>query len=361
MRITLFILTALFLVVPTRGFAQYPFGKNKVSYTKKDWKVLETENVDIYYYPDEQVLVEFIAPVVEDTYQEFAEYFRVEFRERVPVVFYGTHYDFQETNIIPSLISEYTGGFTDLIKGRIAIPFTGSMADLRHVVRHEMVHAFMLEKLAQVMQGARKFNYAHPPLWFVEGMAEYVAFPEGDNRGHMFVRDALVHGKLLDLANIWRIEGSFMMYKQGESIVRYMAANWGDEAIVEILENWWKADSFNLVLGETLNTSLPELSDGYINWARRRYYPTLLTAEFAPDTGDQLTRKRSFHSRPTATLTSEGEPGCICPRRSRRCRQPLPAGRRRSRPFARTVAGRKQSQRQVRVDPCLSQQDRSTR
>ena len=106
MRRILLIITAVLLVVPTSGLAQYPFGKNKISYQKKNWRVLETEHVDIYYYPSEQTLVTFIAPMVEATYQEYAEYFGVEFRTRMPVVFYGTHYDFQQTNIIRSLISE---------------------------------------------------------------------------------------------------------------------------------------------------------------------------------------------------------------------------------------------------------------
>ena len=57
------------------------------------------------------------------------------------------------------LISEYTGGFTDLMKGRIAVPANGSYSNLRHVVRHEMVHAFMLEKLHQVMDNRGKYSY----------------------------------------------------------------------------------------------------------------------------------------------------------------------------------------------------------
>jgi hypothetical protein len=95
--------------------AQYPFGKNKVSYTKKDWKVLQTGNVDIYYYPNEEALVSFVAPIVQETFVEFSELFGIEFRDRLPLVFYSSHYDFQQTNIVPSLISEYTGGFTDLV------------------------------------------------------------------------------------------------------------------------------------------------------------------------------------------------------------------------------------------------------
>ncbi len=80
-----------------------------------------------------------------------AEYFDLEFDRPLPLVFYSSHYDFQQTNIIPSLISDYTAGFTDLAKGRIAIPFSGSLWEFRHVIRHEMVHAFMLEKLGHVL------------------------------------------------------------------------------------------------------------------------------------------------------------------------------------------------------------------
>lgn len=306
-RKTLLILVLAVLLSPDMGWAQYPFGKNKVSYSHKDWKVLQTDHVDIYYYPSEQNIVAFIAPLVEQTYGEFARRFNLEFRDRLPLVFYSSHYDFQQTNIIRSLISEYTGGFTDLVKGRIAIPFTGSMWELRHVVRHEMVHAFMLEKLAQVMSAQGRFNYSHPPLWFVEGMAEYFARRHADSQSHMFVRDALLHGRLLDMANIWRIEGSFMMYKQGESIVRYIATNFGDDAVVQILENWWTADQFGLVLKKTIGLDLFELGDAYVKAAKRKYYPAIMYGQFAPDAGKQLTSPRTFHSRPTASLGEDGQ------------------------------------------------------
>ena len=213
------VVAAAGLLLPSTGLAQYPFGKNKVNYTKRDWKVMQTDHVDIYYYPNEHNLVAFVAPIVEETFVEFSEIFNLEFRDRLPLVFYSSHYDFQQTNIIPSLISEYTGGFTDLIKGRIAIPMTGSLWQLRHVIRHEMVHAFMLEKMAVVMSEQGHFTYTHPPLWFVEGLAEYLAAREANTESHMFVRDGLIHGRLLDLVNIWRIEGSFMMYKEGEAVV----------------------------------------------------------------------------------------------------------------------------------------------
>ena len=256
---------------PVSARAQYLYGKNKVTYNHRDWKVLKTEHVDIYHYPDEENLVRYVAPLVEATFLEFEERFDLEFEKRLPFVFYKTHYAFQETNILPQLISEYTGGFTDLMKGRIAVPFTGSYGDFRHVARHEMVHAFMLEKIRVVMKEAGKYTYPPPPLWFIEGIAEYFANAPQNARSHMFVRDALVHDRLLPLDQLWRIQGSFMMYKQGEAVVNYIANSFGEEAIVQILENWWRSDNFTLILKATIGVDLLELSDGFIKHAKRRY------------------------------------------------------------------------------------------
>lgn len=295
------------LLVPAAAGAQYPFGKNKVIYSNKDWKVLQTEHVDIYHYPNEANLIKYVAPLVEETFLEYSALFKIEFSRRLPFVFYSSHYDFQQTNILPYLISEYTGGFTDLIKGRIAVPFTGSYGIFRHVVRHEMVHAFMLEKINQVMSNHGKFTYAHPPLWFVEGLAEYLATSPQDTQSHMFIRDALVNNRLLDLENIWRITGSFMMYKEGEAVVSFIARSFGEEAVIQILENWWMSERFPLVLKKTINMDLAELNDAFMKYVKRRYYPAVLHRGFASDVGEQLTPPYSFHNRAAVTRGPDGE------------------------------------------------------
>jgi hypothetical protein len=301
------LLAVVLVLIPLSSHAQYLYGKNKVTYHHRDWKVLKTAHVDIYHYPDEENLVRYIAPLVEATFLEYEERFDLEFEKRLPFVFYKTHYAFQETNILPQLISEYTGGFTDLMKGRIAVPFTGSYGEFRHVARHEMAHAFMLEKIRVVMKKAGKYTYPPPPLWFIEGMAEYFANSPQNTQSRMFVRDAIVNDKLLPLDQIWRIEGSFMMYKQGEAVLNYISTSFGEDAIVQILENWWVSDNFTMVLKTTINMDLIELSDAFIKNAKRRYYPAILHSQFASDIGTQLTPEGNFHSRPTVTRDNDGE------------------------------------------------------
>jgi hypothetical protein len=295
------------LLIPAGVLAQYPFGKNKVVYSKKDWKVLQTPHVDIYHYPSERNLVVSIAPAAEETYEEYCELFNMQFESPVPVVLFSSHYDFQQTNIIPYLISEGTGGFTDLMKGRIAIPFTGSYSDLLHVLRHEMVHAFMLEKIRQIMSAHGRFTYHYPPLWFIEGIAEYIATPHADSRSDMYIRDALMHGRLLTLDNLWRIDGSYMMYKHGEAVVRYIATNFGIDAITKIFDNWWIGNRFSIVLKYTINMDVEELNDAFMRSIKRQHYPKILSASFAPDAGKQLSRPNTFHARPTVGQVVNGK------------------------------------------------------
>ena len=162
-------IVAFVLMVPVCGSAQYLFGQNKVIYAEKDWKVIETPRVDLYYYVGEQELAEYIANFTEEVSIEYEKTFDHKFEQKVPFILYSSHHDFKQTNVINFMISEYVGGFTELLRGRVALPHTGSWTQLREVTRHELVHAFMNDKLAAVMAEKRRYNFAPMPLWFTEG------------------------------------------------------------------------------------------------------------------------------------------------------------------------------------------------
>lgn len=293
--------------------AQYPFGKNKIQYAPKDWKIIETPHAEIFYYPDERAIAEFIAGITEGIYEEYAAYFNMSFERRIPIILYGTHHDFKETNVIPFMISESTAGFTEFIKGRVALPFMGSYAKLRAVYRHELTHAFMLEKLRLVMKAHRRFNYMHPPLWFTEGLAEFVAHRKPDSEAEMFIRDAVTSGTLLPLKEMWRIEGTYMMYKVGENVLHYIATRFGDEAIPLILENWWKSDKFDIVLRSSIGMDVEELSDEWEEYLRRRYFPSILNRRRITEIAEQLSpEERSFENHPICIRDRNGKERYIC-------------------------------------------------
>ncbi len=308
------ITTAALILFTTGSTAQYPFGKNKITYYPKDWKVIQTDHYDLFYYEEEIEIAEFVVAMAEDIYSEFSAFFDLEFERRVPVILYGTHHDFKETNIIPYIVSEGTGGFTEFIKGRVALPFMGSYADMKGVFRHEMVHAFMLEKLRVTMSGRRKFNYSHPPLWFTEGLAEFLAHGGPDTEADMFMRDAVTDNLIQPLQDLWKIEGTYLMYKEGESALHYIATEYGDESIRLILENWWKGDRFDYVLEKTIGVTVEELNDDWMEYLKRKFYPAVLKQRRADEIADGMYRRKkwSFENHPVCVKGKDGKDRIFC-------------------------------------------------
>src|SRR5512134_3485502 len=138
------VLAALFLAFPAQ--AQY-FGKNKVHYTSFKWNVIETEHFHVYYYEGENRAAADAARMAERSYSRLSHILRHEFTKPIPLVLYASHSQFQQTNILPDLIDEGTGGVTEFLKQRVFLPFTGSYAELEHVLSHELVHAFQVDIL----------------------------------------------------------------------------------------------------------------------------------------------------------------------------------------------------------------------
>jgi hypothetical protein len=89
----------VFLGVCTPASAQY-FGRNKVQYRDFDFQVLKTEHFDIYFYPEERTGVEIAARMAERWRVRLGRLLQHELRGRQPLILYGSHVDFEQTNVI---------------------------------------------------------------------------------------------------------------------------------------------------------------------------------------------------------------------------------------------------------------------
>src|SRR5262245_12481594 len=161
---------------------------------------------------------------------------------RVPIILYASHHDFAQTNITPELIDAGTGGFTEVLRNRVVLPFTGSYEDLRHVVVHEITHAVMLDELygrTAAAMIARQSIYS-VPLWCAEGMAEYLSLGL-DTGAETYVRDGTIQGYLppLEYAN------GFIVYKMGQCALGYLVDRFGEERMREVLRKTRQLHSFN--------------------------------------------------------------------------------------------------------------------
>ena len=229
--------------------AQYysHFGRNKIQYENFDWHVLKTDHFDIYYYPEMLELAEYGAAFAEEVYEELENKFNFSLNHRVPIIFYSSNLHFKQTNITPGFIPDGVGGFFEFLKGRVVIPANGNIHRFRRVVRHEMVHVFTYSKVLRVMRDHRVPPDRFLPLWFTEGLAEYWS-GEPDHQHEMVLRDAIFSNYLVPLENMYRINGTFVMYKQGEALCRFISETYGEEKLLDLIETLWKDKDFTHVM-----------------------------------------------------------------------------------------------------------------
>ena len=225
--VLLAILMALFL--PTAE-AQY-FGRNKVQWESFDFKVLQTEHFDIYYYDQEADVVQDVGRMAERWYARLSRVFNHTFH-RKPIVLYANSADFHQTTTTGGLIGEGTGGFTDSFMNRVVLPLTGDYSENDHVLGHEIVHVFQYDIAAAQNRERRRFALESMPLWLVEGMAEYFSKGRVDPLTSMWIRDATIEDRLPDLKKLTR-DSRYFPYRYGQAILAYIGARFGDEAVVK--------------------------------------------------------------------------------------------------------------------------------
>ena len=269
------------LTLSASAWGQFYFGKNKVQYTDFDWLVLSTNRFDIYFYESERELAELTAEAAERSYDILADRFNHQVTRRIPLIIYSSPNFFSETNIVSTLLPENVGGFTEFLKGRVALPFSGSYPEFRRILQHELVHVFTYSKLNYVTQAHKKMNSATPPLWFTEGLAEYYSGP-WDTDGDMIMSDMVLSGRLSNLDGMTPIYGTYLMYKAGESFFHFLENEYGADYILRLFENWWRGKNFDEIAETTLGKPLTEVGVEWGYWLKKKYFPTIESREL-PD------------------------------------------------------------------------------
>jgi hypothetical protein len=302
-----FLIAGLLLIIPGNSYSQFHyFGRNKVQYEKFDWKVLRTPNFDIYYYNETDNIAEIGAAYAEEAYEELKVKFNHLVTKKIPLIFYNTSLHFQQTNTTPGHIPEGVGGFFEFIKGRVVIPFTGSMHDFRHVIRHELVHVFMVTKLYRILSDHRMSTNVFPPLWFVEGLAEFYS-TDIDAQAEMVMRDAVINNYFVGIADINQIYGSFLMYKEGQSFLEFVKEKYGEHKVIALLDNFWMySHNFEKIIEYTLDKKLSEIDSEWGFYLKQKYYPLLQSSKPPEVAGNKLTT-RGFNFSPSYYKSGEDE------------------------------------------------------
>ncbi|HEY7410293.1 MAG TPA: BamA/TamA family outer membrane protein [Vicinamibacteria bacterium] len=223
-------LAALILVVAEPARAQY-FGRNAVQWEDLKFEVLATPHFDIHYYPQEKEAAEQVGRMAERWYARLSAILDFRMKDRQPLILYASHPHFQQTNTVGGPPGEGTGGVTEAFKRRIVLPVGASLAETDHVVGHELVHAFQFAMTGQGKVSATNFPSAlRMPLWFIEGMAEYLSVGPLDPHTAMWIRDAARQEK--GLPTIRQLgSAKYFPYRYGQAFWAWLAGQYGDEVM----------------------------------------------------------------------------------------------------------------------------------
>jgi Tol biopolymer transport system component len=232
----LFKLCILLLVVmltPSIAHAQGGyFGRNKVQYREFKFKVLKTDHFDIYYYAEEEEAAKLASRMAERWYTRLSQLLNHELSSRQPLILYASGAHFRQTNAVEGELGEGTGGVTEAYKRRIVLPFAGPLQDSDHVLGHELVHAFQYDVTNTNVSSGTAGALALP-LWFIEGMAEYLSVGPVDPLTSMWMRDATRREKLPNVDDL--DNPKYFPYRYGQALWAYIAGKYGDGAVGNML------------------------------------------------------------------------------------------------------------------------------
>ncbi|MDX1420543.1 MAG: hypothetical protein R3181_11300, partial [Rubricoccaceae bacterium] len=211
--------------------AQY-FGRNKVRYDDFDFRVLETEHFDLYYYPEEEQAARDVGRMAERWYARLSSILDHEFEERKTIVLYADDADFRQTNVISGFIGEGTQGVTEGLKQRVVLPMASTYAETDHVLGHELVHQFQYD-IATRENAFQQF--IRLPLWIIEGMAEYYSVGRVDALTGMWMRDAVLRDAFPSLDQLGN-RSEYNEYQYGQPFWAYVGGVYGDEAATRLFK-----------------------------------------------------------------------------------------------------------------------------
>lgn len=282
----LFLLISIFLL--TFQVSAQPFGKNKVQYKNFEWHFIQSKHFDIYFYKGGKQLAEFTAEVAEDAYRQLSRDFSYEIKERIVIIVYKSHNDWQQTNVVLSYLEEGIGGVTELYKNRIVVPFEGSYSQFRHVIHHELVHGVMNDMIyGGSVQSLIMGEVTPLPLWVTEGLAEFES-SGWNTRTDMIVRDAVLNGYIPSVQNLQYI----LAYQGGNSVFRYIAETYGRKKIGELLNKSRGKLSFQQIMESAVGLNYKDFTERWHRYLKKIYWPEVADRKVPDEFSKQLTNHK---------------------------------------------------------------------
>ena len=251
-------------------------GKNKIKRDQFNWKIYQTEHFKIYFYPEEEHLLESVANMCEAAYRDVSDKLQHQLKTPVPFVMFKTHEEFEQTNVFPGFLPRAVAGFSEPFQSRILLSIDMDQPQLFALIRHELTHIFQYDMLFN--NRISTIIKADAPKWFIEGMASYVADDE-DNLDRMFLRDAAVNNGFDSLGNY--TNQSYTAYRVGHAVFDYIEKEHGIEGVRDFLWQYRKnvTGSLSAAIQRTFEIEVEDFDRAFRKYLRKRYIDLLPVKE----------------------------------------------------------------------------------
>ncbi len=270
----------LILAAATAALAT-DYGRNKITGTDGEWWVVHSPHFDVYYEEGTEAVAESTAVIAEREIRLLGNTFDYLPSEPIPVIIYRSPSRFRQTTLLPSELSEGIGGFTEYYKGRIALPFDGIWSDFRHVLAHELNHAFVYDMLFR--RQLTDIVRSRAPLWVLEGLAEYTSLG-WDTASEIEFRDMVISNSIATVGELSRRQ-DYLVYREGQAIYHFMVQRYGEDRYHDFVRHMRNRQGVEGAIEEAFDMSINQFSDRFIDWARETYWAEVAEGESPCDIG----------------------------------------------------------------------------
>ncbi len=273
------------LITSLPASAQY-FGRNKITYGDFAWQVYAAPHFDIYYYWDDDRLLQQLVSEAESAYLDVSRQLDHEIRFRIPLILYRTHADFEQTNITLQQLPEGVGAFAEPFQNRMVVPIDEPPDRRFALLKHELTHIFEYD----ILYGGslRRAIRGNAPLWLMEGLASYIADDE-DTFDQMVIRDAVVNNLVPSVRQLDVL--SYLTYRFGHAIFAFIEDEYGPEGVRTFLFESRKqlvGGNIEKAFSDAFGLDVDQFDRAYARWLRQHYLPVLTSKRAPEDYGKEI-------------------------------------------------------------------------
>ncbi len=211
---------------------QETFGKNRIQYRAFHWKVLNTQNFEVYFHEGGQQTATLAIQLAENEFDRITEVLGYSPFSRTKIFIYNAVQDLHQSNVGLSLSSEKEVREENLSKSRIEIAYSGNAQAFRKDLIREIARVFIHDMLygGSIKESLQNSLLLSVPEWFMNGITAYIA--EGwTTEMDAFMTDAILN-QYLKRPNLTTGKESELV---GQSIWNFVAEKYGRDNISNIL------------------------------------------------------------------------------------------------------------------------------